>query len=230
MDRFGTNENAGQAQQGESIIYVLWMGENDMSYQRREALNSIVENSGVKVELVMLDNLKKYIEEPIHPAFPYLSTVHQSDYFRAYLLNGHGGGYMDVKFCSGSWAESFRDFYASKYQIVGYKELEKKCVARVGGKEYVELRNNYHKLIGCGAYIARPSDFTRKWMERVNALLDRKYEKLKQNRGNLLGDNRGYPLAWTELLGNILQPLCLEMMGKVGFDDRIKPDFKRVYR
>ena len=36
-------------------------------------------------------------DHPLHPAFPYLSLVHQADYMRTYMMRYYGGGYSDIK-------------------------------------------------------------------------------------------------------------------------------------
>ena len=45
------------------------------------------------------DNLKNYIlkEHPLHKGFKYLSSIHQADYMRCYLMHHYGGGYTDIK-------------------------------------------------------------------------------------------------------------------------------------
>jgi len=60
---------------------------------------------------------------PIHQAFSYLSDVHQSDYFRIYMMQSFGGGYADIKHNHYDWRPYFEKLYANpdKYAM-GYRE------------------------------------------------------------------------------------------------------------
>ncbi len=47
---------------------------------------------------------------------------------------------------------------------------------------------------------------------------------LAQNPGNDRGTNKGYPVPWTYILGDIFHPLCLKYHKSIIHDNRIKPD------
>jgi hypothetical protein len=49
------------------------------------------------------------------------------------------------------------------------------------------------------------------------------YPKLVAFPGNIMGDNDGYPIPWTEILGQIFHPLCLKYFEKIIYSNKIKP-------
>ena len=46
---------------------------------------------GVYFTLITKENIKKYIlsDNPLHPAFDYLSETHNADYLRTYFINSY---------------------------------------------------------------------------------------------------------------------------------------------
>jgi hypothetical protein len=214
----------------QKIIYTFWTGENEMSEARRNCLKSM-DRAGVGIALITPNTLPSFIIEPLHDAFQYLSLVHKSDYLRCYFMHHYGGGYQDIKFIKNSWVRSFNDFEQSDKDIVGYREVQPNHVAPVGGDLEILLKQNYKKLIGCGAFICAPkTEFTTQWINRMHKELDKYLDDLRRNPGNIMGDNPNYPLKWTQIMGNIFHPLCLELIDNIGYDERIKPDFGRAYR
>jgi hypothetical protein len=202
-----------------------------MSTARMVGLNTLRFVSKCDVVLINPANLKDYLIDPLHPAYEYLSLVHRSDYMRAYFMHYYGGGYSDIKPGLHSWVDAFKSI--ENYEIVGYKEVGACAVAQCTNKPGMraELQKNWRSLIGCGAFICQPeTDFTTDWMNEVNELLNMNYDLLKADPGNVLGNNPGYPLAWTELLGDIFHPLVLKYKNHILQDDSIKPDFTKNYK
>jgi mannosyltransferase OCH1-like enzyme len=61
---------------------------------------------------------------PIHPAFYLLTSLHQSDYFRAYIINHYGGIYLDVKHIHTDLNDFFKKLYSSdKISMVSFLDL-----------------------------------------------------------------------------------------------------------
>lgn len=212
------------------MIFVLWTGTNEMSPARKKGLESIRLHND-NVVLVNKDNISDYITEPLHPGYKYLSDVHKSDYLRCYLMHFHGGGYMDVKYCERSWLPVINTFSTSDKMACGYREVSPNHVAPCDNSATQRLlAANYKKLIGMGAFIfKKQTAITSDWYYKVIDKMNEKYEALEQTPGNIRGDNAGYPLRWTELLGDILHPLCLKYGQYIMHDDRIKPNFNKQY-
>lgn len=212
----------------ESIIYCFWTGNNAMSENRKEAFEELKKNCGVELRLITPQNLEDYIlpDFPLHKAYPYLSNVHKSDYLRCYFMHHYGGGYTDIKAHSNSWEETFQLFNKNDSWAIGYREVSKGMTAQLPGILGIDIRENYSLLIGNGAYIFCPkTKFTFDWYTELHSRLDNFYENLKQNPGNIMGDNEGYPIKWTEILGEILHPLCLKYHKKLLHSEILLPDF-----
>lgn len=210
------------------IIYSAWMGPGPMSTNRSIALLSIITNTGCLHGHVNFLNLNNWIhpDYPIHPAFQYLSAVHQCDYLRCYLLHVYGGGYADIKNTSIDWSEYFDLLNQSDAFGLGYTEIGPHGVACVGGDLEVEMKENYQKIIGVCAMIFKPqTEFTTEWFGILNSLLDSKKDSLQQNPARHPQDRHGaeftdgtvssYPLAWTEVGGNIFHPLAYKFNKKI---------------
>ena len=60
---------------------------------------------------------------PIHPAFYLLSTGHQSDYFRTYVMHHYGGIYLDIKHIHIDLNDYFKKLQSSdKIFITGFPD------------------------------------------------------------------------------------------------------------
>ncbi len=89
-------------------VFVVWL-RPPMATIRAESLELIRRHAGVETILLTDDSLAEWIldDAPLHPAFGNLSAVHQSDYLRCYFMHHHGGGYVDLKPLTTSWAPEF---------------------------------------------------------------------------------------------------------------------------
>ncbi len=181
---------------------------------------------GVPVVFMTPDNLSIIVhpDHPLHPAFPYLSGNHQSDYLRVYLWHLYGGGWFDVKPMHHSWRPSWEEFRNPEVWLVGPVEIgEFHIVANA------TVRKHYKELIVVNQWIGRPhTPLSQMVFEQQQAILTRMMVKLK--KGWLLNQRRnrrhrmpqrccadseaqrfhGYPLHWTEILGSIYHPACFE--------------------
>lgn len=202
-------------------LFCFWTGDNPMSSNRLKAL-ATMENSGLEVTLLTRKNIESWIldYDPLHPAFQYLSAIHRADYLRMYFMHHYGGGYSDIKNINHSWIAAANELKNSRSYLNGYPEIGWRGVARVGGFSYIWLVLNVQKLVGNGAYLARPrTDLTFEWREKANAVLTSNFEALQKNPARHPEDFKGrwvdgrkstYPLRWTQLLGDIFHPLCLK--------------------
>ena len=176
------------------------------------------------VALVTADDLPRWIlpDAPLHEAYPYLSSVHRTDYLRSYFMHHYGGGYSDVKPARASWRAAFSYLEDhSESWVVGYSEVSPDAVATVADSAlYQRLRQNYARLPGNGAYVCRPRTLlTAAWVAGVQTVLDSKIDQLRaypapHARASRQEDQR-YALRWTEICGDIFHPLCLEHLDRV---------------
>ncbi|APX61991.1 glycosyltransferase family 32 protein [Acinetobacter schindleri] len=217
------------------VIYCFWTGNNPMSENRLKGLKSLQKNSGAEVILVNPSNLDNFIKKdfPLHPAYSYLSLVHKSDYLRCYFMHHFGGGYSDIKPQLYNWEKAFEKlnndnnvlaigYHESSYKDIGYIT---KFVNPIDAKKMnKDLKKNFNLVIGNGGYIFKPyTQFTELWITELHKRLDENFETLKAHPGNIMGDNEGYPLPWTSILGQIFHPLCLMFHEHLLFDENLKP-------
>ena len=213
----------------QEVIYIFWTGNNDITENRQAAIDSLVQNSGIEIKLIKPSNLNQYIKKdfPLHPAYEYLSLVHKSDYLRCYFMYHYGGGYSDIKGCTGNWKESFDKLNNSDYYVLGYKEIGAGAIATTNTSIDANLHRYYFKNIGVCAFIHKPnSPIAKEWFDELNSVLDSYYSYLKEHPGNTNGDNAGYPIPWNRILSQILHPILLKYSSKILIDDRVKPIFK----
>lgn len=208
-------------------IVCFWTGDNAMSDARKRAFDSLCKNSEIDVQLITKNALHSFILEdfPLHPAYEYLSDVHRSDYLRCYFMHHYGGGYSDIKGARHSWTRCFDNFeYQNSSWIAGYPEIGIQGIAPVKGNCGIDLQNNWYFLLGNCSYICAPkSPFTTHWYNELHKRLDTLLPDLQKNPGNIRGDNAGYPIPWTYILGDIFHPLCLIYSNRILYDRRIKP-------
>jgi len=143
-------------------------------------------------------------------------------------MHFYGGGYSDIKATTDSWASAYETFAAdTSAYISGYAESGPDCTANP------ELKAHWRHLLGNGAYIVRPhTPFTNAWFVQTMAVLDRYYLRLKihpaKHARDCAEEGNGYPLRWSELLGQIFHPLCYQFRDYLRFDVPI-PDCQ-VYK
>ena len=187
------------------IIIGLWTGTNEMSESRRWHFEMLKQQCGCQFLLITADNLDQYLhpDHPLHPAYPYLSETHKSDYLRAYFMHFFGGGYCDIKMTRGDWNSHFEELIHSDDKwICGYQIIDRNHIA------CDSVRDQYLSLIGVGAMICKPqTPITTQWYNSMVTLLDEKLEELKQNPSSFPQDRKdigsSYPLYWNEICGRI---------------------------
>jgi hypothetical protein len=216
-------------------LFIFWTGDNPLTNNRYKAIENIKSKTDITVILITKDNLCDWIlkDYPLHSAYQYLSSVHKADYLRCYFMHHYGGGYADIKCQSGSWLQNFKKLNTSNYVACGYQEVDGGVAAVKNTELYNEMCKNYSDLIGNCAYIFKPRTFlTEKWYMQLHKLLNEKLEQLKINPAQHDRDYRGlllnhgindindineisqkshrpskYPLAWSEMLGQLFHPL-----------------------
>lgn len=210
------------------VVYCFWTGDNVMSKNREACLESMKRAVGVPLVLITPKNIADFIlpDFPLHKSFEHLSLVHKSDYLRCYMMHHYGGGYSDIKKHENSFEKSFDKLHGSDSWVMGYREIGERGVAKIEGILGDDLRRHWSKLIGNCSYICKPyTPFTYEWYDELHRRMDRYSEQLALNPGNVMGDNKGYPIPWTNILGDIFHPLCLKYHHKIMLSKTIKPIF-----
>jgi len=208
-------------------IWCFWLGNNPMSEQRAKCLQNIKDTIGVEVELVTDDTLKKYIKSsaPFHEGYQYLSGTHKCDYARGYFMHHYGGGYTDIKITNKSWKPYFEELERDpNLWAIGYQEGDANGIAPAINNDELtkEMRENYTKIIGNGAYIFKSgTEITKAWTDQVNSELDKHLSGLKKHpatnpRDGEHGQKTDYPISWSGILGSIFHPLVYKYSNHIG--------------
>lgn len=212
------------------LMWCFW-SEGDMGAVRSLSLSYLVKNVGVPVFLVTRKSFFRLEkpEFPIHPAFRWLSAVHQSDYVRTYLWHHYGGAWHDVKATEVSYFPLWDHFEDELVYFLGRPEV-RGGAATLYDDSGRWMPDCWHDLVSVIAWIGRPNTpFSREMMERMHLFLDQNLDTLKANPARhprekkAEGSNAilraikkayfsvskrspGYPIPWT-LFGNIFHPL-----------------------
>lgn len=214
----------------EKTIWCFWTGNNPMSKERAGCLHVLSENSGAEVQLVNPKNLKDYEVEgdPFHEGYEYLSLTHKSDYLRSYFMYHYGGGYSDIKDYEFDWMPYWGLLEESDKDFIGAPELHRDHIASSDPFVVREFEN----LATVRYFIfKRKTEFAKLWKEATEKKMDEILYQLKiqdgsyhpraVSGGNIFdpqGDERswpdGYPLAWNDLLGQIVHQLQYENLDR----------------
>jgi hypothetical protein len=220
-----------------NIIYCFWTGDNEITQNRKDCLEQLINTTECTVKLITKKDLHEYIlpAYPLHPGYEYLSETHKADYLRCYFMHFHGGGYTDIKRTTGSWKNAFEEFNQSVYWICGYPETDSNVA-------YTPLISKWTELIGAGAFICKPqTEFTNEWYTEMISVLDKKLKDLKENPAKFPQDckekseyffyisNSQYPIEWNELLGRIFHKIVYKYKKNI-INTLPMPIFNIAYR
>ena len=115
-------------------------------------------------------------------------------------------------------------------KVLGYRETDSANVPELPHFLGGCLRTHYRAVLGASAFICRPrSLFTAEWVRELHAWLDFLQEPLRE--ANASGCDpydapADYPIRWTEILGDITQPLSLKHLSHLRFSDRLRPQLE----
>ena len=209
-------------------IYCWWMNDDEMSDNRKESLNNLLNISKCNVELITKKTLSSYIlpNYPLHEGFKYLSEIQQGDYLKCYFMHHYGGGYSDIKKTSGSWISFFDSLYSNDNLYgVGYHEIEsghvailENCTLNPKNSKFCRdfsisndgdrwdssiIKSNWNKLIGNGCFIFKKNTpFTNDWWNALNEKMDGYLESLKRFPAQFPRDANGHINPITNQLSN----------------------------
>ena len=177
---------------------------------------------------------------PFHKGYELLSLVHRSDYLRCYFMHHYGGGYADIKPFNNSWKPAFEKLNSSiKSFMIGYPELlhggltplkhsflanksiYKDFNEKFNSEQRVfdDLTKHTPLVIGTCSFICKPNTpITKEWYEELHKRMDIAYDLLVDfnNKGEKVIYNeedypdKGYPIPYFHLLGQIIHPLMLK--------------------
>ncbi|MFC4872439.1 hypothetical protein [Negadavirga shengliensis] len=212
------------------VLWCYWAG-GPMTEGRKKSFQYLIDHVGLPVILVEPGCLRSLIlkEHPLHPCFPYLSAVHQSDYIRTYIWHHYGGAWHDVKATKTDISPVWKEFADPKTYFVGKPE-HPNGTAKVHDDEGRWMPDYWKELVSVIAWVGRPyTAFSGAMYMAMHSYLDNYLDALKTNpgkhpreksimKGNLLlygfkklsyyfsGRDTRYPLPWT-LFGNLFHPL-----------------------
>jgi hypothetical protein len=195
------------------VVFSVWFGTfNQMSANRIIALNTIFQKIGCPLVILGDENYLdwQHPDYPIHTSFQFLSSVHKSDYLRAYLMCFYGGGYTDIKSARFSWMPMFDVLQNNEDHLaLGYPELRPTGIAEMQDGEHLDIRERFEEVIGMCAFLMRKrSPLSCAYLEGVEDVLDCYEFHLKRDPARFAYDNRdgwftnsvtGYPLRWTSI-------------------------------
>ena len=211
-------------------VYCFWTGDNALTPNRQRGLDQLDRlNPDLDVVLVTPADLDTFVlpSHPLHPAYEHLSLVHRSDYLRCYAMHHFGGGYVDLKPTYHSFGPSLELLESDKQAWgLGFTEIASDMASQLPGRLGKDLRRHYTVLIGTSSFAFRPATpLTQRWYDEVLRRLELYAGRLATYPGDARGDSRGYPVPWTALLGDILQPLCLRYAERLIHDERVRAQF-----
>ena len=213
-------------------LTMFWLGGTEISENRQRGENSVrVHNPDIEVSLITDDLIESVLVpgHPLHPGYGHLALTHRSDYLRGYVMRFHGGGYCDVKTITQSWQPAFDRLSSSAHAwVLGYRELGHSTATVLPGRIQDDVRANFFRIIGNGAFIMRPGNpIAVEWLNEMNRRLDAWLPELELHPGGIYAgeEDSTYPIPKHGLLGDILGPLALKYHDRLIIDESIRPDF-----
>lgn len=211
-----------------AVLWACWLGGTAPNENRRRALAGLRAQAGLEVRVVTDPAEVRLAEHPFHPAFEYLTALHRSDYLRAYLMHHHGGVYADVK----PFRQPLRPVLDllnadPDHWVVGYREVTSRYTPDLPHELGADIKRHYRAVMGPSGFACRPGTvFTAEWLRELHARLDHYAGALADadaGAADPYQQPRDYPIRWTEILGDIIQPLSLKHHRHVVFTDQIRP-------
>ncbi len=202
-------------------IFLIWFG-GEMSKNRRLGIESIKNaNPNLDIQIITNDNMDSFVrdEHPLPPSFNYLSFVHRSDYFRAYLMHYYGGVYSDIKPLDIQWRGLIDELNKTDLFAIGPGETTFENVAEAPGvgKLGKDQKHYYWQTLYPACYACKPkTPFTYEQLAEIERRLSYFYNLLVENPAEQpWGNNSNYPIPWNAIHGQIWSPLNLKYFDKI---------------
>ena len=210
-------------------VFVFWTGENPLTPNRVDSLELMKRMlDPVEVLLVTPRDLPEWevSDAPFHPVVGALSYIHRADYFRAYFLHHHGGGYADLKRPTHDWNGVFDRMDAGDSWMAGYRVPVRLMTPNMDDPRLEQLMRRWSdRRLGQSAYIARPyTPLTSEWLTEVERRIATKADDLSEHPGNERGSNPGYPVPFNSILAQVLDPLQVKYSKHLMYDQRLLMD------
>lgn len=141
-------------------------------------------------------------------------------------MHHYGGGYSDIKRPTDRWHKAFALIECDDRKwAVGYREITSNYTPDLPRTLGQDLKRHYRAVFGTSAFILRPgTSLTAEWYRELLNRMNYFEEALSEMPApDAYSADPAYPIRWTEILGDILQPLCLKYQDRLLHDDRIKP-------
>lgn len=140
----------------------------------------------------------------------------------------YGGAYVDVKPLLHQMRHSVELLNANPNAwVVGYREVTSRYVPDLPRNLGAHLKRHYRAVMGPSGFICRPySVFTAEWMRELEARMDYYAGSLEEADASGCDPYAApahYPIRWTEILGDIIQPLSLKHHDHVILTDDVRP-------
>lgn len=204
-------------------IYCFWLNDEEMSANRKDSLQNLIELTDCEIVFITKNTLYKYIlpDVPLHKGYKYLSEIQKSDYLKCYFMHHYGGGYSDIKKTLGSWVHFFEELNSNdKIYCIGYGEkspndiaILENCTLNPSESKYCAeytrnelgdkwdstvIKQNWSSLIGNGAFICKKNTpFTLNWWQGLNEKMDGYFNQLKDNPSKWERDARNHIIPHT---------------------------------
>lgn len=192
-------------------LFVMWLGDNAMSDDRRLAFKSMSENIKVPLEFITKQNLHEWIlpNDPLPMCFSKMSLNHQSDFLRAYFLHYYGGGYADIKHYSpdNNFSEMFDRINRDRnIEIIGERESPRWGLGVVPPVKVPDV------LLACGWFIIRPfSTVSYELYRRIRLVVLQNSLSVMENPATETHGGKGYPIEYFSVFGRVFHPLMKEV-------------------
>ncbi|MFX0537514.1 hypothetical protein ACQBAT_00735 [Ornithinimicrobium sp. Y1847] len=223
----------GILREAPETLWAFWLG-GELSAARRASLSALEAQPGLEVRLVRSPDEVLVEGHPFHPSFEHLHAVHRSDYLRAYVMHHHGGVYADVKPFTQALAPVLGRLNAdATIWVVGYREITSNYVPDLLHVLGDHIRRHYRAVMGPSGFACRPETaFTAEWMRELHARLDYfvgAFEEAGARDCVPYSAPAAYPIRWSEILGDIIQPLSMKHQAHMLLTNGIRPQLK-LYR
>lgn len=210
------------------ILWAIWFGDAPNA-RRQKSLDELQRQAGLELRVIRDPSEIVVPGAPFHSAFHDLHAVHKSDYVRAYLMHHYGGIYADVKRFPRSLNPVLRQLNDDAGKLVaGYREVTSEYVPDLAHELGRAIRRHYRAVMGPSGFVCRPrSQFTAEWMRELHARLDYYSGSLREADAAACDPYAApdaYPIRWSEILGDIIQPLSMKHQCHMYFTDAIRPE------
>lgn len=222
--------DVGPTRETPAILWACWLG-GPITPNRERAIEGLRQQPGLEFRLVTEPAEVLVDGHPFHYAYEHLTMTQKSDYMRAYVMHHHGGFYADVKPFLGNLRPAVDRLNADPdLWVVAYREITSNYVPDLAHTLGQDIRRHYRSVMGPSGFACRPGTlFTAEWLREVDARMDYYSGQLAEaaaGAGDAYERPASYPIRWSEIMGDITQPLSMKHQGHVLFTDEVRPALK----